>query len=73
MKSSLALLQFKMSLEASHAVTNFWLTFEQKVEGIEATVDKEIDIEHEKMIIIIFLKDRDMPRIAFLSCCCRVL
>ena len=48
MKSSLALLQFKMKLEASNAVTHFGLTFEQKVEGIEATVDNEIDIEHEK-------------------------
>ena len=48
MKSSLALQQFKIRLEASKAVTNLWPTFELKVEGIEATVDKEINIEHEK-------------------------
>ena len=46
--SSLALQQIKMRLEASKAVTNFWLTSEQKVDGIEATVHKEINIEHEK-------------------------
>ena len=44
MKSSLALQQIKMRLEASKAVTNFWLTFEQKSEGREATVDKEINM-----------------------------
>ena len=36
-----------MRLEASKAVTNLWLTFEQKFEGIEATVDNEINIEHK--------------------------
>ena len=36
-----------MRSEASKAVTSLWLTFEQKVEGIEATVDNEINIEHK--------------------------
>ena len=68
MISSLALQQIKMRLEASKAVTNFWLTFEQKVEGREATVDKEINIEHEKNDYNHFflLKDGDMSGIAFL-------
>ena len=49
-------------------MTNLWLTFEQRVEGIEATVDKEINIEHEKNDYNHFflLKGGDMSGIAFL-------
>ena len=49
-------------------MTNLWPTFEQKVEGIEATVDKEINIEHENNDYNHFflLKDGAMSGIAFL-------
>ena len=65
MEYTLALQQFKMKLEVPRAVTNLLLTFEQKVEGIVATVDEKIHTEREKNDYNHFflLKDGDVSGI----------